>query len=309
MNSLSTLPTVMLSRTTSRPVMLLALGGGIALGGLVADETTPVIDAVRILVGLARDARVDTDAVVAIVLLAAGIVSGLSGFAFSAVAACILWLLPPLQAMPLIMALSACNQLQMFANAGLRQQIVWSGEGTRDGALPYIAGGLVGIPLGLAVLRVLPAPVFSGSLGAFLVLYSSVMALKPARFRIDIAGWKMSAAVGFAGGVVGGFSGFPGSMPVIYLGLRGVGKTAMRGVTLPYILVMQIAALGMLAVTHVDVFDKRFLILWAVTVPAVLLGSAIGVRLYRRLSDVGFQRAVLALLAVSGVSLVVKAWL
>ena len=44
-------------------------------------------------------------------LFLAGVVSGLSGFAFSAVAAGILWLLPPLQAVPLIMLLSTCNQL------------------------------------------------------------------------------------------------------------------------------------------------------------------------------------------------------
>ena len=38
---------------------------------------------------------------IAVVLFLAGVVSGLSGFAFSAVAACVLWLLPPLQAVPM----------------------------------------------------------------------------------------------------------------------------------------------------------------------------------------------------------------
>src|SRR5262249_30105395 len=47
--------------------------------------------------------------IVAFVLFLAGVVSGLSGFAFSAVAACML--LPPLQAVPLLMLLSICNQL------------------------------------------------------------------------------------------------------------------------------------------------------------------------------------------------------
>ena len=39
---------------------------------------------------------------IVVVLFLAGVISGLSGFAFSAVAACVLWLLPPLQAIPLI---------------------------------------------------------------------------------------------------------------------------------------------------------------------------------------------------------------
>src|SRR5262245_25214386 len=59
--------------------------------------------------------------VVAVVLFLAGVVSGLSGFAFSAVAACVLWLLPPLQAVPLIMLLSVCNQL--VSVGALRKQM------------------------------------------------------------------------------------------------------------------------------------------------------------------------------------------
>jgi uncharacterized membrane protein YfcA len=38
----------------------------------------------------------------------------------------------------------------------------------------------------------------------------------------------------------------------------------------------------------------------------VLFGSAIGVALYRRISDVNFRRAVLILLALSGAGLVAK---
>jgi uncharacterized membrane protein YfcA len=53
-------------------------------------------------------------------------------------------------------------------------------------------------------------------------------------------------------------------------------------------------------------FNMQFWILWAFTLPSVLLGSAAGVRLYRRMSDVNFQRTVLALLTISGFSLMVK---
>ena len=71
--------------------------------------------------------------IVAFVLFLAGVVSGLSGFAFSAVAACILWLLPPLQAVPLLMLLSICNQLLSVGK--LRQEMVLWGTAEREGAL------------------------------------------------------------------------------------------------------------------------------------------------------------------------------
>jgi hypothetical protein len=47
--------------------------------------------------------------------------------------------------------------------------------------------------------------------------------------------------------------------------------------------------------------------LFAMTLPASLLGAMVGVNLYRSLSDINFRRAVLILLAISGFSLLAKA--
>ena len=242
--------------------------------------------------------------VVAVVLFLAGVVSGLSGFAFSAVAACVLWLLPPLQAVPLIMLLSVCNQLLSVGK--LRQEMMLWGTGEREGALAYIAGGLVGVPVGLALLQNLPASTFAGGLGLFLIAYSVLVLLKPDSLRITLSGWKPAVAVGAAGGIIGGFSAFPGSMPVVYLGLRGLSKVETRGITQPYILALQLISLSILALTHSTIFNPQFWLLWGLTLPAVLLGSSAGVALYRRTSEVNFRRAVLILLIVSGASLLAK---
>jgi uncharacterized protein len=241
---------------------------------------------------------------VASVLFLAGVVSGLSGFAFSAVAACILWVLPPLQAVPLLMLLSVCNQLLSVGK--LRQDMVLWGTAEREGALAYIGGGLVGVPVGLGLLQTLPASTFAGGLGLFLMAYSVVILLKPDSLRITLSGWKPAAAVGAAGGVIGGFSAFPGSMPVIYLGLRGLSKAETRGITQPYILALQLISLVTLAFTNPALFNIQFWLLWALTLPPVLLGSLTGVALYHRMSEVNFRRAVLILLIVSGASLLAK---
>lgn len=241
---------------------------------------------------------------VALVLFLAGVVSGLSGFAFSAIAACILWLLPPLQAVPLIMLLSACNQLLCVGT--LRREMVLRSTAEREGALAYIVGGLAGVPIGLALLQTLPSRSFTGGLGFFLIVYSMFVLLKPDSLRIKLSGWKPAVAVGAAGGFIGGFSAFPGSMPVAYLGLRGMSKAQTRGITQPYILALQLISLGIIALTHSVVFNTQFWLLWALALPAVLLGSATGVALYRRMSEVNFRRAVLILLIISGVSLLAK---
>jgi hypothetical protein len=242
--------------------------------------------------------------IIAVVLFLAGVVSGLSGFAFSAVAACILWLLPPLQAVPLIMLLSVCNQLLSVGT--LRKEMVLRSTAEREGALAYIAGGLLGVPIGLRLLQTLPTRTFAGGLGLFLIMYSVLVLLKPDSLRINLSGSKPAAAVGAAGGIIGGFSAFPGSMPVVYLGLRGLSKAEIRGITQPYILALQLISLGILGFTRSTIFNAQFWLLWALTLPAVLLGSSTGVALYRRMSEVNFRRAVLILLIVSGVSLLAK---
>ena len=246
-----------------------------------------------------------TAGAIVMVLFLAGVVSGLSGFAFSAVAAGILWLLPPLQAVPLIMLLSTCNQL--LSVGALRKELVLRSTAEREGALPYITGGVGGVPIGLVLLEALPTRLFASGLGLFLIIYSVVVLLKPDGLRIRLSGWKPAVAAGAAGGIVGGFSAFPASIPAVYLGLRGLSKAQTRSITQPYILVMQLISLSILALTRHAIFNTEFWSLWALTLPAVLLGTSTGVALYRRMSEVNFRRAVLVLLMVSGVSLVAKA--
>jgi len=173
--------------------------------------------------------------------------------------------------------------------------------------LAYIVGGLVGVPIGLWLLQSLPTHIFAGGLGLFLIIYSALVLLKPDSLRISLSGWKPAVAMGAAGGIVGGFSAFPGSIPVVYLGLRGLSKTETRNITQPYILALQLVSLSILALIRPAIFNTQFWLLWALTLPAVLLGTSTGVALYRRLSEVNFRRAVLILLMVSGVSMIAKA--
>ena len=287
------------------PIATLAVGGIAVTSRLVADNSLALPhDAVAFLANLGGGINPTEAAVVAVVLFVAGVVSGLSGFAFSAIAACILWLLPPLQAVPLIMLLSVCNQLASVGQ--LRKDMLLRGTAEREGALAYIAGGVIGVPIGLALLHVLPTRVFASGLGLFLIIYSVFVLLKPASLRITLSGWRPAMAVGVAGGIVGGFSAFPGSMPVVYLGLRDFSKAETRGITQPYILALQLVSLSILALTHSTIFDLQFWLLWGAALPAVLLGSLTGVALYRRMSEVNFRRAVLCLLIVSGLSLLLK---
>jgi uncharacterized membrane protein YfcA len=203
------------------------------------------------------------------------------------------------------MLLSTCNQLLSIGK--LRREIVLLSTPEREGALPYIIGGLAGVPLGVALLRGLPTDCFAFGLGLFLIVYSVFMLIMPGYERITLSGWRPASAVGALGGVVGGFSGFGASILVVYLGLRNADKSTVRGITQPYIVAMQLVSLGVLVAVDPAIFNAFFWLLWAVSLPVVLLGTNTGVALYRRLSDHNFRRAVLVLLILSGTSLIAKA--
>ena len=102
-----------------------------------------------------------------------GVVSGFSGFAFSAVAGVILLhLFEPLLAIPLMMCCSIASQISSLA--AIRQHIQWRGS------VPLLIGGAGGIPIALYLLTLVDAHVFRISVGIFLACYAVYMLIKPA---------------------------------------------------------------------------------------------------------------------------------
>lgn len=240
------------------------------------------------------------------ILGASAIMSGLSGFGFSAIGAFCLLLLPPKLGVPLLMSLSTANQLMSLGQ--LKADMKPLKEWWPNGPAPYLLGGFVGVPIGLAILHALPTSTLMAVFGGFLVLYAAYSMLKPDSAHISFdGGWSFSALVGAIGGVIGGFTAFPGAAVVVWSGLRGLPKSESRAIVQPYILGLQVLSLAMLAVQHPETFGHSFWTLLALTVPVVLPCTLLGVRLYKSLSDINFRRVTFMLLATSGAGLLVKA--
>src|SRR6476659_8357308 len=97
-----------------------------------------------------------------------GVVSGFSGFAFSAVAGAILLrFASPNTAVPLMMACSIATQALSMAR--LRQKLEW------DRSLPLLAGGCAGIPIALYLFDKIDPHSFRVGFGLFLVSYCGYM--------------------------------------------------------------------------------------------------------------------------------------
>jgi hypothetical protein len=229
-------------------------------------------------------------------IFAGAVVSGLMGFAFSAVAgAILLHLLPPTEAVPLMMACSIITQsVSLYA---LRRSLQWRGSAG------LIAGGVIGLLPSLYLLYHVDAKIVRVGFGAFLVAYAAWMLLRPRTACLqDAAGRLRDAAGGFGGGLIGGLTAMPGAVPTIWCDLRGLPKDQQRGLVQPYIAAMQVLALALMVSRNT--LPTQALLNVTLTLPALAAGAILGVVLFRRVSDAWFRTVVLGVLAVAGVLLV-----
>jgi uncharacterized protein len=239
-----------------------------------------------------------------LILWFSAVMSGLSGFGFSAIGAICLWLLPPTLAVPLLMALSSANQMMSLRQ--IRADMTPLREWWPNGPAPFIAGGLIGVPIGLWLLHRLPTPVLMVVFGAFLVAYAAYSMATSVNPRVMTGGWATSVLVGGVGGIIGGFTAFPGAAVVVWTGRCGLPKKASRAIVQPYIFAMQMVSLAMLGVQHPSTFNAAFWSLFAMTIVAVLPGTLLGVRIYKSLSDINFRRVSFSLLGTSGIAILTK---
>jgi len=242
--------------------------------------------------------------VMAIVFLS-GVMSGLSGFGFSAIGAASLLLLPPVLQVPLFQALSTGNQALSVGQ--LRHEMPKSFKELCAGPGPCMLGGAIGVPIGIWLLFHLPAARLMAVFGFLLTAYAAYSLTKPESFKLrGCDSRKWGAGVGLLGGMVGGFTAFPGAAVVVWTGLRGLPKAQHRAIVQPYIILSQIYSLALVALLHPAYLNARFWALLALSLPVVVPGTLTGLAIYRRTSDVNFKRISYLLLGISGMSLLAK---
>jgi uncharacterized protein len=226
--------------------------------------------------------------------LLGGFAAGGAGFAFALVAGAI-WLhkLDPIHTAMLVVACGTVLQLGL----------IWPVRGGIDPARlwPFLAGGLFGIPLGVWLLARTQPGVVKMALGVFILCYGLYALLAPRLPRIETGSRAADAAVGFAGGILGGLGGYSGVLPTIWTQLRGWPKEIARGVYQPFILAAHVATLALIGVVALD---RAGLILIGAALPALAAGAWIGWRVYGRLDDRRFRQLLALLLVISGALLV-----
>ena len=228
--------------------------------------------------------------------LVAGFTTGFAGFGTGLVSSG-LWFhaLPALMVPPLVALASVAAQLASLIT--VRKAFDWRH------ATPFLAGGIVGVPLGVGALSIASPDILRMSVGFFLVAYALFRLCVFTRFTVECwGGWKANSAIGVGGGFLGGFAGLSGPLPLIWLQLRGGTGDQQRAIYQPFNLaILSLASVGMVISGQID---KSVLIIAGLCLPVTLAGAWFGARAYRRVSEQTFRMVVLTLLLVSGVILI-----
>jgi uncharacterized membrane protein YfcA len=228
----------------------------------------------------------------------AGLVQGISGFAFSMVAVSIwVWFIDPKLAamMGIFGGLTGQIISAIRVRRGWHADILW----------PFVLGSAIGIPIGNQLLPLLDPNPFKLVLGSLLVVSCSAMLLTPKLPHIHRGGRAADAVVGLLGGVMAPLSGFSGLAPALWCTLRGYTKDAHRAVIQNFNLIVLAATFATAVYSgrvHREMWPQMSVVAGTLVVPAIW-----GSKIYVGMSPATFRQTVLWLLVLAGVTMLMAA--
>jgi uncharacterized membrane protein YfcA len=225
---------------------------------------------------------------------AASFVAGLAGFAFGIVAAAV-WLhfLAPAQTAALIVAFGLI--VQGWAVWKLRKAI------KLVRLVPFLIGGALGVPIGGEMLRWASPASLRVGIGAVLVIYSLYSLIRPKLASVSGAGYLTDGAIGVVNGMIGGATGLGGIVATVWCSLRGWSPPEQSAVFQPAAVSVFLMTASWMGGT--GMIGKDTIGLFLVGLPALAVGTWAGLKLFERLNEVWFRRVLLAMLLMSGTSL------
>ena len=233
----------------------------------------------------------------AVVVFAAYMLRGATGFGAGVVAIPLLALV-----MPLSVVIPVITTLGIAASFGQSLQEIrhvdW--RALRGLALP----SAIGLALGLWLFASLDQALLLKAFAAFIIAYG-LWSLLPRRPALRLPAAALAAAAGSSGGLVATlFGGMAGPFYVIYLRALHLDKRRFRASMSSVLLclgLVRAAGYGSLGF-----FDRRAAAALALFAPVMVFAMLAGDRWHARLDQAKFERVVALLLAGSGVALLLK---
>ena len=180
-----------------------------------------------------------------------------------------------------------------FCNTGLMLRTTWR-EVPRATARTLLLGSFAGMPLGLLALLFAPADALRLAVAAASLVMAGALA---AGLRFGARGSPVELGVGLVSGALNTSTSMNGPPVVIYLQDQRLSPAQFRGAMAAFLFVTNAVSLALFGATGVITVTAA--VLGVASVPAVLVGNALGLRLTERLRPEHFRTLVLALLAAA----------
>lgn len=235
----------------------------------------------------------------AVVMFTAFVVRGMSGFGAGLIATPLLAFMLP---MHVIVPVSGLLVFVLFVFLTIRDRnsVIW-----RELKL-LAAPTVIGVVCGLLLFRSLDNSLLLFMLGGFLIAYAVYMLVVHFFGLPELkCSEKWAAPVGFAGSFIDTlFGGGGGTLVVIYMHARGIGKKQFRATVAVLWFIEMIARIS--GYTLAGYYTASTLLLVAVLLPMVWAGTWVGEHISNRISQETFSRILAVMLLLSGVSLLLK---
>jgi uncharacterized membrane protein YfcA len=226
---------------------------------------------------------------VLIIVLFASVVMGLTGFGFALIALPLLILFLPFKvAVPLI---TVCS---VFLNAYMLHTVRRSVQIRR--ILPLTVMGILGMITGTYFLVSVEITTLKLLIGLVVILFAAAF--------LSGFGWKIKnerlafVPVGFLSGLLGGAMSISGPPIVLFFSNQGMEKKTFRANLIVYFL-------GLYLATTLNYFISGLvsteLLQYAVyMVPVLIIGTMLGIRLYKVVDEALFRKITLILVLIKG---------
>jgi len=222
----------------------------------------------------------------------AGLIQGLSGFAFGLVAMTFWsWSVDPQLAGPMVVFGSFIGQLLSLKTIrrGLRRDLI----------TPLLIGGVLGVPVGVLLLHYVNAQYFKLGIGTLLSVYCPIMIFSRSIPKIGPVPVWVEVGIGHLSGILGGIGGLTGPVITLWCTARSWNADTQRAVFQTFNLAMH--TLTLLTYTATGLINYQTLRMFSIVAPAMLIPTIIGNYLYARLDQSVFRLLILAILGLSGV--------
>lgn len=223
------------------------------------------------------------------IVFVAAALQGFCGFGYSLLAMPLLLLMmPPGTAVPML----------CVTGIGLNVVLLILTRKHLDlrGLAPLAIAGVLFTPVGVWLIREVPAGSAKTAIGIGVAVMSTAMLLKlRAGLRKTSAGLLAAGAVS---GLLNGFATFSGPPVVLLLAASGEGRDGIRSCLAAYFLLLGL--IGALSYSAMGVLTPEALPYTILALPFTVLGAAAGALLARRSNGEAFRRLSLVIMAMLG---------